>query len=66
MPFSPSHRAGAGALAMALALLILPPAPSAAQSPKMTDLLTDPYLQLPTETGVRVVWLTEFEGPTVL
>ncbi|PJE32562.1 Calcineurin-like phosphoesterase [Pseudooceanicola marinus] len=62
MPFSPRHRAGAGALAMALALLILPPAPSAAQSPEMTHLLTDPYLQLPTETGVRVVWLTEFEG----
>ncbi|NJL36852.1 MAG: metallophosphoesterase family protein [Leptolyngbyaceae cyanobacterium SM1_4_3] len=25
-------------------------------------LLTDPFLQLPTETSVRVVWFTEFEG----
>lgn len=26
------------------------------------QLLTDPFLQLPTETGVRVVWFTEFAG----
>ncbi len=26
------------------------------------QLLTDPFLQLPTETSVRVVWFTEFEG----
>lgn len=26
------------------------------------DLLTDPFLQLPEETSVRVVWFTEFEG----
>jgi hypothetical protein len=25
-------------------------------------LLTDPFLQLPTETSVRVVWFTEFAG----
>lgn len=28
----------------------------------MNELLTDPFLQLPTEEGVRVVWFTEFEG----
>lgn len=28
----------------------------------MPALLTDPFLQLPTETSVRVVWLTEFPG----
>lgn len=27
-----------------------------------SQLLTDPFLQLPTETGVRVVWFTEFAG----
>ncbi|WP_435736655.1 hypothetical protein V5D56_18075 [Cellulosimicrobium sp. PMB13] len=26
------------------------------------DLLSDPFLQLPTADGVRVVWFTEFEG----
>jgi len=26
------------------------------------DLLTDPFLQLPTENSVRVVWFTEFKG----
>ncbi|MBD1942019.1 fibronectin type III domain-containing protein, partial [Coleofasciculus sp. FACHB-712] len=26
------------------------------------QLLTDPFLQLPTETSVRVVWFTEFAG----
>ncbi|MEW6498747.1 MAG: metallophosphoesterase, partial [Cyanobacteriota bacterium] len=26
------------------------------------QLLTDPFLQLPTENSVRVVWFTEFEG----
>ncbi|OUL37792.1 metallophosphoesterase [Nostoc sp. T09] len=26
------------------------------------QLLTDPFLQLPTETSVRVVWFTEFDG----
>lgn len=26
------------------------------------QLLTDPFLQQPTETSVRVVWFTEFEG----
>ncbi len=35
------------------------------RQPNMTSapqLLTDPFLQLPTETSVRVVWFTEFEG----
>jgi len=27
-----------------------------------SQLLTDPFLQLPTETRVRVVWFTEFPG----
>jgi hypothetical protein len=27
-----------------------------------SQLLTDPFLQLPTETSVQVVWFTEFEG----
>ncbi|NJO76528.1 MAG: hypothetical protein HC833_23955 [Leptolyngbyaceae cyanobacterium RM1_406_9] len=27
-----------------------------------SQLLTDPFLQLPTENSVRVVWFTEFEG----
>ena len=38
---------------------------SAAQSAQETPepaLLTDPFLQLPTEDAVRVVWFTEFEG----
>lgn len=28
----------------------------------MSSLLSDPFLQLPTETSVRVVWFTEFAG----
>jgi hypothetical protein len=35
------------------------------RQPTMTSapqLLTDPFLQLPTETSVRVVWFTEFAG----
>ena len=33
------------------------------QSPSSpVDLLTDPFLQLPTENSVRVVWFTEFKG----
>ena len=27
-----------------------------------SQLLTDPFVQLPTETSVRVVWFTEFPG----
>ncbi|WP_353807694.1 hypothetical protein [Agromyces sp. SYSU T00194] len=43
------------------------PAATAAPAPgstpaAVTDLLTDPFLQAPTETGVSVVWFTEFEG----
>jgi Calcineurin-like phosphoesterase len=30
--------------------------------PSQPELLTDPFLQLPTETSVRVVWFTEFVG----
>lgn len=30
--------------------------------PMSPRLLTDPFLQLPTENSVRVVWFTEFEG----
>lgn len=40
-------------------------APSAAQAQAQAPdarLLTDPFLQLPTEDGVHVVWFTEFEG----
>ena len=36
-------------------------AQSAQETPEPT-LLTDPFLQLPTEDAVRVVWFTEFEG----
>lgn len=32
------------------------------QSPAGPQLLTDPFLQLPTEDSVRVVWFTEFVG----
>lgn len=31
-------------------------------SSSSVSLLTDPFLQLPTESSVRVVWFTEFEG----
>jgi len=44
-------------------LLLLIPLVSAQDSAEMTaSLLTDPFLQLPTEDGVHVVWFTEFEG----
>lgn len=32
------------------------------EAPAEPTLLTDPFLQLPTEDGVHVVWFTEFEG----
>ncbi|WP_323254266.1 metallophosphoesterase family protein [Spirulina sp. CCNP1310] len=47
-------------LALFLALLIdRPPMPSAINP---EQLLTDPFLQLPTQDSVRVVWFTEFAG----
>jgi hypothetical protein len=42
-----------------LRLIVPTPAPVAVNS---SQLLTDPFLQLPTANSVRVVWLTEFEG----
>lgn len=51
---------------------VLTPAPQAANQPAPTttrpavsstlSLLTDPFLQSPTASSVRVVWFTEFEG----
>lgn len=32
------------------------------KSPSSTPMLSDPFLQLPTENSVRVVWFTEFAG----
>lgn len=37
-----------------------PPPPTS--MPPQATLLTDPFLQSPTESSVRVVWFTEFEG----
>ncbi len=34
----------------------------AAETENNLTLLTDPFLQLPTDTSVQVVWFTEFEG----
>lgn len=47
-------------IALAPIFVLLP------KMPKMTSalLLTDPFLQLPTQTSVRVVWFTEFAGTT--
>lgn len=36
--------------------------PAAEASPGGLSLLTDPYLQLPTSSSVRVAWVTEFPG----
>ena len=49
-----------GLAAMVLALL-LPTASPAAEDPAPT-FLTAPFLQLPEESSVRVVWFTNFEG----
>lgn len=39
------------------------PLPAMAQASQADErLLTDPFLQLPTQDGVHVVWFTEFEG----
>lgn len=44
-----------------LVLGVLPLAAQDEEAPTVT-LLTDPFLQLPTEDAVHVVWFTEFEG----
>jgi hypothetical protein len=36
--------------------------PQDSQPAAMNELLTDPFLQYPTQNSVRVVWFTEFEG----
>jgi hypothetical protein len=43
---------------------VLAQEPVATEEPEASTpvLLTDPFLQLPTEDGVHVVWFTEFEG----
>lgn len=46
-------------LLLASPLLASPPMPSALNA---EQLLTDPFLQLPTQDSVRVVWFTEFAG----
>lgn len=54
---------GAGAFILLLLILLIFPSPILPFA--MTsdiELLTEPFLQLPTETSVRVVWFTEFAG----
>src|ERR671932_1635647 len=46
-------------IALAPIIVILNRPPIMTSAPQ---LLTDPFLQLPTETSVRVVWFTEFAG----
>ena len=46
-------------IALAAIAVLLTRQPPMNSAPK---LLTDPFLQLPTETSVRVVWFTEFPG----
>jgi uncharacterized membrane protein len=51
----------------ALLLITLEPRPTPDALPSQAtavqkQLLTDPFLQYPSPTGVRVVWFTEFEG----
>ncbi len=46
-------------IALAPIVVLLSRQPTMTSAPQ---LLTDPFLQLPTETSVRVVWFTEFEG----
>ncbi len=43
-------------------VIVLEPSPPPSPPPSVPALLTDPFLQLPTENSVRVVWFTEFEG----
>jgi|TARA_A100001391_G_scaffold92577_1_gene61184 hypothetical protein len=45
------------------ATALFAPASAMAQASQADErLLTDPFLQLPTEDGIHVVWFTEFEG----
>ena len=46
-------------IALAPIVVLLSRQPTMTSAPQ---LLTDPFLQLPTETSVRVVWFTEFKG----
>src|SRR5919202_2489416 len=46
-------------IALAPIIVILNRPPIMTSAPQ---LLTDPFLQLPTESSVRVVWFTEFAG----
>ncbi|WP_417582514.1 metallophosphoesterase [Pelagibacterium sp.] len=60
MTSAPKTLLVAGLLA-ATALIVS--APAFAQASQADErLLTDPFLQLPTEDGIHVVWFTEFEG----
>lgn len=52
---------------VALILVTLEPqlssqSPSSGEGTMSNGLLSDPFLQLPTDNSVRVVWFTEFEG----
>lgn len=57
---------GAVLAVVALLVIVLEPRSAkqrqSAEDPMRAELLTDPFLQLPTETTVRVVWFTEFAG----
>ena len=55
----PSRMLLIAALSALLSLLILLPTPAMSTKP---TLLTEPFLQLPTDSSVRVVWFTEFAG----
>ncbi|MGC1394730.1 MAG: metallophosphoesterase [Coleofasciculaceae cyanobacterium] len=48
-----------GFIALAPIIVLFPKPPIVTSAP---GLLTDPFLQLPTQTSVRVVWFTEFAG----
>jgi hypothetical protein len=65
MSFLTSRRAliplAAAVLALALTPLLAQETEEPAE-PAPPALLTDPFLQLPTEDGVHVVWFTEWEG----
>lgn len=49
-------------LILLLAVGFLPALSQEEEAAPPPTLLTDPFLQLPTEDGVHVVWFTEFEG----
>ena len=48
-----------GFIALAPIIVLFPKPQIVTSAP---GLLTDPFLQLPTQTSVRVVWFTEFAG----